>query len=313
MELISVLMPTYNVEKFIRLAVESILHQTWDNFEFIIVDDCSQDKTYEILCEYANNDSRIKLYRNDTNSKICKTLNRALAHASGKYIVRMDGDDISSPDRFEKLYRYLQLHPDVDLVGSNTIAIDENGVELGRKSYLLHNKAIQIGNRYMPAVAHIWMARRKGYDGLHGYRDIPYAEDFDFLLRGTIKGFHYANVDEYLYSVRHRNGNTVSSNGLVQRKTANYVKKIHHYERIDGSDHFDKDEYKKFISCSKREQSIYYNAAVSLSHAIRNKKNKKKMFLYTIKAALSSSYIFYYLVDAAAMRIIKKMEVHGLL
>ena len=165
----------------------------------------------------------------------------------------------------------------------------------------------------MPAIAHIWMARRKVYDDLNGYRDIPYAEDFDFLLRGTIKGFHYANVDEYLYSVRHRNGNTVSSNGLVQRKTANYVKKIHHYECIDGNNHFDKDEYKKFISCSKKEQDTYYNAAVILSDAIRNKKNKRKMFLYTMKAALSSSYVFYYLVDAVAMRVIKKMEVHGLL
>lgn len=313
MELISVLMPTYNVERFVGEAVESILNQTWTNFEFIIVDDCSTDRTYDILKKYAAKDSRIRLFRNDINSKICKTLNRALSQAKGQFIVRMDGDDISSPDRFEKLYRYLQIHPDVDLVGSNTIAIDENGRELGRKDYLLHNKAIQIGNRYMPAIAHIWMARRKVYDELNGYRDIPYAEDFDFLLRGTIKGFHYANVDEYLYSVRHRNGNTVSSNGLVQRKTANYVKKIHHYERIDGNNHFDKDEYKKFISCSKREQDAYYNAAVILSYAIRNKKNKKRMFLYTIKAALSSPYVFYYLVDAVAMRVIKKMEVHGLL
>lgn len=227
MELISVLMPTYNVEKFVSEAVESILGQTWTNFELIIVDDCSTDHTYDILKKYAAADGRIRLFRNDINSKICKTLNRALSQAKGQFIVRMDGDDISSPDRFEKLYRYLQIHPDVDLVGSNTIAIDENGRELGRKDYLLHNKAIQIGNRYMPAIAHIWMARRKVYDELNGYRDIPYAEDFDFLLRGTIKGFRYANVDEYLYSVRHRNGNTVSSNGLVQRKTANYVKKIH--------------------------------------------------------------------------------------
>ena len=99
MELISVLMPTYNVEKFIRQAVESILNQTWDNFEFIIVDDCSQDRTYEILSEYANKDSRIKLYRNDTNSKICKTLNRALAHASGKYIVPVSYTHLTLPTR----------------------------------------------------------------------------------------------------------------------------------------------------------------------------------------------------------------------
>lgn len=313
MELISVLMPTYNVERFVGEAVESILNQTWTNFEFIIVDDCSTDRTYDILKKYAAKDSRIHLFRNEINSKICKTLNKALSHAKGQFIVRMDGDDISQPDRFEKLYDFLQDHPNVDLVGSNTITIDEAGKELGRKAYLLHDRAIQMGNRYMTSIAHIWMARKKVYDILKGYRDIPYAEDFDFLLRGELQGFHYANVEDYLYSVRHRNGNTVSTNGLVQRKTANYVKKIHHYERIDGNNHFDKDEYKEFISCSKREQDAYYNAAVILSYAIRNKKNKRKMFLYTMKAALSSSYVFYYLVDAVAMRVIKKMEVHGLL
>ena len=313
MELISVLMPTYNVEKFVGEAVESILSQTWTNFEFIIVDDCSQDNTYEILQSYTAKDSRIKLYRNDVNSKICKTLNRALKHAKGEYIVRMDGDDLSTPDRFEALYQYLQQHPDVDLVGSNTITINEDGVELGRKSYLLHNRAIQLGNRYMTAIAHIWMARRKVYNELHGYRDIPYAEDFDFLLRGKIKGFRYANVDKYLYSVRHRNGNTVSSNGLVQRKTVAYVKKIHRLERLDKQNHFNVDEYKTCISCSQDEQEAYYHAALLLSAAIKNKSNKMMMISRTIRAALSSSYIFSYLIDATMVRIIKKMENHGLL
>lgn len=312
MDLISVLMPTYNVEKYIRQAVESVLEQTWKDFEFIIVDDCSQDKTYKILTEYAQKDERIKLYRNNVNSKICKTLNRALAYSKGNYIVRMDGDDISAPNRFERLYQYLQQHSDVDLVGSNTISIDENGIEFGRKSYLYQNRAIQIGNQYMPAIAHIWMARRNVYDELCGYRDIPYAEDFDFLLRGEIKGFHYANINEYLYSVRHRNGNTTSSVGLIQRKTADYVKKIHRYECRDGKDHFDKEEYRKSIVCSKQEQENYCNAAILLSNAIKHKSNKKDMIVLTIKAAMLSPYLFHYLIDAIKMRIIKRMEMHKL-
>lgn len=313
MELISVLMPTYNVEKFVSEAVESILGQTWTNFEFIIVDDCSTDHTYDILKEYAASDSRIHLFRNDINSKICKTLNRALSYAKGQFIVRMDGDDISQPDRFEKLYYYLQSHPDVDLVGSNTITIDEDGNELGKKDYLLHDRAIQLGNRYMTSVAHIWMAKRKVYDILEGYRDIPYAEDFDFLLRGELHGFHYANMDEYLYSVRHRNGNTVSTNGLVQRKTADFVKKLHHDESKDRKNHFNLDEFHSFVSCTEKEKKKYYDAALILDKAIKNKKNKKDMLLYTVKAALSSSYVFSYLIDAVAVRIIKQMEIRGLL
>ena len=206
----------------------------------------------------------------------------------------------------------MQQHSDVDLVGSNTISIDENGTEFGRKSYLYQNRAIQIGNQYMPAIAHIWMARRNVYDELCGYRDIPYAEDFDFLLRGEIKGFHYANINEYLYSVRHRNGNTTSSVGLIQRKTADYVKRIHRYECRDGKDHFDKEEYRKSIVCSKQEQENYCNAAILLSNAIKHKSNKKDMIVLTIKAAMLSPYLFHYLVDAVKMRIIKRMEMHRL-
>ena len=155
MKLISVLMPTYNVEKFIGAAVESILTQTWTNFELIIVDDCSTDHTYNILKEYAAKDSRIQLYKNEINSKICKTLNKALCHAKGEFIVRMDGDDVSLPDRFERLYQFLVDNPQVDLVGSNVITIDEEGKEIGRKSYIYTNEGIKRGNKYMPCIAHI--------------------------------------------------------------------------------------------------------------------------------------------------------------
>lgn len=313
MDLISVLMPTYNVEKYIRQAVESVLEQTWKNFEFIIVDDCSKDGTYKILSEYAEKDKRIKLYRNNVNSKICKTLNRALSYAQGNYIVRMDGDDISLPNRFERLYQYLQLHPEIDLVGSNTISIDENGEEIGRKDFLLCNDAIKKGNQYMASIAHIWMAKRNMYEKLEGYRDIPYAEDYDFLLRGEIQEFQYANLNEYLYKVRLRGGNTVSSNGLIQRKTADYVKKLHKLELRTKKDCFDEKKYRCAIFCTENEKRIYYNAAMLLSQAITHKNNKIFMIEYTVKAAIRSKYVFCYLKDAVMIRIIKKMEMHNLL
>ena len=197
-ELISILMPTYNVEKFVEEAVRSILCQTYKKFELIVVDDCSTDMTFEILQRLASEDERIKLFRNEVNSKICKTLNKALKYARGKYIGRMDGDDISTPDRFRVLKNFMDEHPDVALVGSNMITIDEDGREISRKRYVQTNRYIQWGNYYQPCVAHIWLAKREIYDSLHGYREVPYVEDWDFLLRGQNKGFCYANVDGYI-------------------------------------------------------------------------------------------------------------------
>ena len=114
-EKISVLIPTYNVDKFVEKAVRSIMLQSYDNLEIIIVDDCSADNTFSILQKLANEDSRIKLFRNKENMKIAATLNFALEQATGKYIARMDGDDIADSTRIETLYNYLQEHPKVKL------------------------------------------------------------------------------------------------------------------------------------------------------------------------------------------------------
>lgn len=306
MKLISVLMPTYNVEKFIGAAIESILTQTWKNFELIIVDDCSTDHTYDILKEYAAKDSRIQLYKNEINSKICKTLNKALYHAKGEFIVRMDGDDVSLPDRFERLYQFLVDNPQVDLVGSNVITIDEDGKEIGRKSYIYTNEGIKRGNKYMPCIAHIWMAKKKVYEELSGYRDIPYAEDYDFLLRGELKGFKYANIEDFVYCVRIRNGNTGSSNGLVQRKTANYVKLLHKQELKSQKDEFSIDSYKAAIYCTEKEKEKFMFSAQMLLKAIMNKNNVILMLFYALVAACTSKYEFQYLLDSLRIRMIAK-------
>ena len=100
-ELISVAMPTYNDEKYIAEAIESILNQTYKNFELIIIDDCSKDDNWKIISEYAKKDKRIKAYRNEKNRGISYNLNLAIKKAKGEYIARMDGDDTCTSDRFE--------------------------------------------------------------------------------------------------------------------------------------------------------------------------------------------------------------------
>lgn len=102
----------------------------------MIVDDCSTDRTFEICKRYAEKDSRIKLFRNEVNSKIEFSLNRALENTTGKYIVRMDGDDISDRFRLEKMKNFLDINPDIKLVGTSAITINAEGNEIGRTTFL---------------------------------------------------------------------------------------------------------------------------------------------------------------------------------
>ncbi|HXE55221.1 MAG TPA: glycosyltransferase family A protein, partial [Tepidisphaeraceae bacterium] len=120
---ISVLMPVYNVERFVASAIDSILSQTFGDFELIITDDGSKDATPAIVQTYAARDSRVRLSQ-QPNAGITITLNRQIALARGPFLARMDGDDISLPTRFEKQLRFLQEHADHVLVGCQCLLID---------------------------------------------------------------------------------------------------------------------------------------------------------------------------------------------
>ena len=143
MELVSILMPVYNVESYLSESIESILNQTYENIEFVIIDDCSSDGTYEVCKKYAAQDSRIVLLHNTENLKIEGSLNRGLKYCHGKYVLRMDGDDFSFPDRIEKLKTYLDEHKDVVLVGSSVEITDAQGKHLGNNTFLGNWNEIQ--------------------------------------------------------------------------------------------------------------------------------------------------------------------------
>lgn len=123
---VSVIMPAYNAEKYIKEAMESILNQSFRDFEFIVLNDCSRDHTEAIIQSFP--DSRIVYVKNDQNLGVAGTLNRGLALAKGEYIARMDADDISLQDRLEKQVQYLDAHPKVAVLGTNVELFDENGV-----------------------------------------------------------------------------------------------------------------------------------------------------------------------------------------
>lgn len=129
---ISVIMPVYNTkEEYLREAIESILNQTFRDYEFIIINDYCDEKTTAILAGYQ--DKRIVLVRNDRNLGVTASLNIGLEIARGKYIARMDADDISYPNRFESQYKYMEKHPEIDVLGG--------WVKMGKELYKSYGKA----------------------------------------------------------------------------------------------------------------------------------------------------------------------------
>jgi len=123
---ISVIMPVYNAEKFIKAAVESILHQTFTDFEFIIINDGSTDGTSAILEKYAQQDDRIRLVSRD-NKGLVATLNEGIDLAKAPFIARMDADDIALPNRFDMQLTYMNAHPEVVCLGARSRVIDAKG------------------------------------------------------------------------------------------------------------------------------------------------------------------------------------------
>ena len=112
---ISVIMSVYNGEEYLRESVESVINQTFRNWELIIINDCSTDSTGEILADLASKDDRIKVYTNEVNLKLPSSLNKAISLCNGKYIARMDADDICLPERFSEQYKFMEENSDIAL------------------------------------------------------------------------------------------------------------------------------------------------------------------------------------------------------
>lgn len=226
MPLVSVLMPVYNVEKYIILAIESVLNQSLNDIEIIIVDDGSTDKTFSIASYYSTLDSRVKVYKNDYNLGISRTLNVGLKHCTSPYIARMDGDDIMDFDRLLRQYNFLENNKDYGLVGCWIKNINESGDEIGLCEYPCTHENVLLCIGLTSPVLHIWMGREIVYQKLDGYRDTNPAEDYDFLLRSIDYGFKVGNLPYYGAYIRLRGGNTMSTASLKQRKAFNYLSNL---------------------------------------------------------------------------------------
>lgn len=160
--LVSVLLPVYNAQEFISASVESILRQTYTNFELIIVDDGSTDDSLCLLNHFAKIDKRIKLFSHPVNQGVSQTMKIAIQKARGDYLARMDADDIALPNRLEKQVRYLNSHPDTIAIGGQCVLIDEHNNCIGQKKFPIeHEKIHQYAFTFTPLQEPTLMIARK--------------------------------------------------------------------------------------------------------------------------------------------------------
>jgi glycosyltransferase involved in cell wall biosynthesis len=193
--IVSVVMPVFNGEPFLRESVDSILNQTYRNFEFVIINDGSTDGSTALLARFAQADSRVRVFW-QRNQGYVVALNRGCALARGKYMVRLDADDVAIPDRLERQMDFLERHPEVAVVGGAVEGIDGAGTKLFLDRPPLEDGKIRDGLHAMtfplchPAVA----IRKKAFDDAGGYRtQFEPAEDYDLWLR-IIEAWQVANV-----------------------------------------------------------------------------------------------------------------------
>lgn len=201
---VSIIMGIYNCENTLVKSIESIINQTYKNWELIMCDDCSKDKTYELAKQYAKlYPKKIIVIKNSKNVTLGPTLNRCLEYVTGDYIARHDGDDLYRRDKLEKQVEFLNDNSEYDLVGTAMNVFDENGF-YGKRVLkdIPEGKDLMWGTTFAHATI---MARAYVYKDLEGYserKDRRGVEDYDLWFRFFSKGYKGFNLQEALYEVR---------------------------------------------------------------------------------------------------------------
>lgn len=274
--LVSVIMSVYNADKYLKRSIDSILNQTLSDFEFIIINDASIDSSLSIINSY--NDDRIKLINKPFNKGFIgfvENLNLGIEIAKGKYISRMDADDISRLDRFEIQYNFLESNPEIFMVGSDLNLINNSGQKIGYlKSPTNHNDIIRKFNSEN-AMYHPVIFFRNELN--IRYRDkFKACEDFDFYLQLLSQGKKFSNINQPLLDYRmledsiSRSGSGFSKRLLMEISKDFFVSRLKDnkdnytqlnydlFERIENNSNVTTKELKEGLKVALMYNSTFY-------------------------------------------------------
>ena len=241
---ISVIMSVYNGEDYLEEAIQSVMAQTFSAWELIVINDCSTDKTPEILQRLAENDARIKVHTNETNLRLPTSLNKAISFAQGKYIARMDADDICLPNRLEAQYAFMEQNPSVALSSCRFMTLKNGVVASGgcggrcddasiRALLLVTNPILHPG-----VIAKAEVMRALGYD-----TTLTCTEDLELWTRFAMQGYKMQIQPQYLMLYRLHDKQITETTKERQRREVTGIQEKY---------------YGKFLSVMDEAQAAFY-------------------------------------------------------
>ena len=301
-DFVSIIMPLYNCEKHIDSAIRSILKQTHQNFELIIIDDGSTDNSFNIIKSIK--DERI-IYKKKNHTGISESLNLGIELSKSNLIFRMDADDYSEKNRLEKQINFMNQNPQVSLSGTFLKIFDDNNKFLSFKKLPLSNKFIKETIIYNSNIMHpTFCFRKKDIVKVGCYRkEFVYAQDYDLLLRLITQNCILANIPEYLVSYRINKANNLNKIYNQMRYTR-LAKKLY-FERLNKKNESSKskESIKQFKQLNKFDKLIFKLFLMANNKRISNNFPKNlwillsyiiSIFNYELFIALLNDFIYYF-------------------
>ncbi len=286
---ITVLMPVYNGSTYIAVAIESVLAQTYQDFELLVINDGSTDDSALIVKSY--DDPRVRLINNEQNLGLITTLNRGVKLAKGQYLARMDQDDISLPDRLEKQIKYMEAHPEVAVLGSWAYTIDAKGEVVGELRTPDERNLACFYWRPSPHIHPSVMMRLAALHQAPYDASFPDAEDYALWLCLKTKGMVMSNLPEFLMQYRMH-----TENISVTRRQSQLESSFKAFRQYVG-EYFTFEDFISLIGCAYQVGPLRYAKARTKLHAN-----------FPCSPIRLSRDVFFYLTGWAARRLIARRQ-----
>jgi glycosyltransferase involved in cell wall biosynthesis len=234
---VSVIMAVYNASDFLDDAISSVLSQTYPHFELILINDFSTDCSAQIIQKYLDQDERIVFIDNPKNLGRALTRNIGLERAQGEYIAVLDADDVAMPDRLEKQIMFLDQNPDIFLLGTGAVRIDEKGNKIGIHTPITRPNEVKERLEERNCIYHSTVMYRRNKTR---YREkFPLSQDYDFYLQLLASGKKLTNISDQLIQYRIFSGAASWANSAKQRLFAQKAKEFYQEGQTVGKERYD--------------------------------------------------------------------------
>ena len=303
---ISVIMSVYNGEAYLKEAIESVINQTFTNWELVVINDCSTDSTSEILSDFASEDERIKVYTNEVNLKLPTSLNKAISLSGGKYIARMDADDICLPDRLEKQFKFMEENDHVALSSCRFMTVKNGVYASGGAGGRCDNDAVKamllVSNPILHpgVIAKSEVLKKMCYD-----TTLTCTEDLELWTRMAMQGIKMHILDECLLIYR-LHDKQITSTTLERQHTEVLKIQQKHYACFGGQ--MDEEMQRFYIT------GVYFKENADINKFVRYAKwlrsvTSKKIDKNAVNYALFEILAEYKRCAVSKMEVLKAMTI----